>query len=39
VVARRGLHADPIATAVSVMGETKGRAVFRKRVRKLIVVE
>lgn len=39
VVARRGLEADPIATAVSVMGEARGRAVFRHRVRKLIVVE
>lgn len=38
VVARRGLEADPIATAVSVMGEQKGRAVFRKRLTKLIVV-
>jgi FAD:protein FMN transferase len=38
VVARRGLEADPIATAVSVMGERRGRAVFEKRVRKLIVV-
>ena len=38
VVARRGLEADPIATAVSVMGEERGRAVFGRRVRKLIVV-
>ena len=38
VVARRGLDADPIATAVSVMGELRGRAVFQRRVRKLIVV-
>jgi thiamine biosynthesis lipoprotein len=38
VVARRGLDADPIATAVSVMGEQRGRAVFEKRVRKLIAV-
>jgi FAD:protein FMN transferase len=38
VVARTGLDADPIATAVSVMGEQKGRAVFQKRVRKLIVL-
>jgi thiamine biosynthesis lipoprotein len=38
VVARRGLDADPIATAVSVMGEERGRAVFQKRVRKLTVV-
>jgi thiamine biosynthesis lipoprotein len=38
VVARRGLDADPIATAVSVMGERKGRAVFQTRVKKLIVV-
>ncbi len=38
VVARRGLDADPIATAVSVMGEEKGRAVFQRRVRKLIIV-
>jgi thiamine biosynthesis lipoprotein len=38
VVARRGLEADPMATAVSVMGEKRGRAVFEKRVRKLIVV-
>lgn len=38
VVARRGLDADPIATAVSVLGERRGRAVFQQRVRKLIVV-
>jgi thiamine biosynthesis lipoprotein len=38
VVARRGLVADPIATAVSVLGEERGRAVFEKRVQKLIVV-
>jgi thiamine biosynthesis lipoprotein len=38
VVARRGLDADPIATAVSVMGEKRGRAVFHRRVRRLIVV-
>jgi FAD:protein FMN transferase len=38
VVARRGLEADPIATAVSVMGEQRGRAVFEKRVKKMIVV-
>ena len=38
VVARRGLDADPIATAVSVLGEARGRAIFQKRVRKLIVV-
>jgi thiamine biosynthesis lipoprotein len=37
VVARRGLDADPIATAVSVMGEERGRAVFKKRVKKLLV--
>lgn len=38
VVARRGLDADPVATAVSVLGEERGRAVFQKRVTKLIVV-
>lgn len=38
VVAGKGLDADPIATAVSVMGEGRGKAVFQKRVRKLIVV-
>jgi FAD:protein FMN transferase len=38
VIARKGLEADPIATAVSVMGEKRGRAVFEKRVRTLIVV-
>jgi thiamine biosynthesis lipoprotein len=38
VVARCGLLADPIATAVSVMGEARGRTVFGRRVRKLIVV-
>lgn len=38
VVARRGLDADPIATAVSVMGEQRGRAVFQGRVKRLIVV-
>jgi thiamine biosynthesis lipoprotein len=37
VVARRGLDADPIATAVSVMGEEKGREVFQRRVRRLII--
>jgi FAD:protein FMN transferase len=37
VVARRGLDADPIATAVSVMGEPRGRKIFQKKVRKLIV--
>jgi thiamine biosynthesis lipoprotein len=37
VVARRGLDADPIATAVSVMGEERGRWVFEKRVRQVIV--
>ena len=36
VVARRGLDADPIATAVSVMGEERGRVVFERRVKKLI---
>jgi thiamine biosynthesis lipoprotein len=39
VVARRGLDADPIATAVSVMGEQRGRAMLERRVRKLIVVQ
>jgi thiamine biosynthesis lipoprotein len=39
VVARRGLDADPIATAVSVLGELKGRAVFQRRVRKLMIVK
>jgi len=38
VIARRGLDADPIATAVSVLGEQRGRAVFQRRVRRLIVV-
>jgi thiamine biosynthesis lipoprotein len=38
VVARRGLDADPIATAVSVLGEERGKAVFRKRVKKLVIV-
>jgi thiamine biosynthesis lipoprotein len=38
VVARRGLDADPIATAVSVLGEVQGKAVFQKRVKKLIIV-
>ncbi len=38
VVARRGLDADPIATAISVMGEERGRVVFGRRVKKLIVV-
>jgi thiamine biosynthesis lipoprotein len=38
VIARRGLDADPIATAVSVMGENRGRAVFEKRVRQLSTV-
>jgi thiamine biosynthesis lipoprotein len=37
-IARRGLDADPIATAVSVLGEQRGRAVFQRRVRRLIVV-
>ncbi len=39
VVAKTGLEADPIATAVSVMGETKGRAVFEKRVQKLLILK
>ena len=39
VVARRGLEADPIATAVSVTGEIRGRAMFGKRLKKLLVVE
>jgi thiamine biosynthesis lipoprotein len=38
VVARRGLDSDPIGTAVSVIGEKQGRALFQKRVTKLIVV-
>jgi len=38
VVARRGLEADPIATAVSVLGEKRGRAVFLRRTMKLVVV-
>jgi thiamine biosynthesis lipoprotein len=38
VVARRGLDADPIATAVSVLGEQRGRAIFERQVTKLIVV-
>jgi FAD:protein FMN transferase len=38
VIARRGLDADPIATAVSVMGEKRGLGVFQRRVKKLIVV-
>jgi thiamine biosynthesis lipoprotein len=38
VVARRGLDADPIATAISVMGEERGRRVFQGRVRKVIIV-
>ena len=38
VIAQRGLDADPIATAVSVLGEKRGRAIFEKRVTKLIVV-
>ena len=39
VIARRGIDADPVATAVSVMGEAQGRAAFEKRVKKLIVVK
>jgi len=38
VVARRGVDADPIGMAVCVIGETRGRAIFEKRVRKLIIV-
>jgi thiamine biosynthesis lipoprotein len=38
VVARRSLDADPIATAVSVLGEQRGREIFERRVTKLIVV-
>lgn len=38
VVARRGLDADPIATAVSVLGGERGRAVFQGRVKRLVVV-
>jgi len=37
VVARRGLDADPIATAVSIMGAQRGRQIFQKKVRQLIV--
>jgi thiamine biosynthesis lipoprotein len=37
VIARRGLDADPIATAVSVVGEQRGREIFQKRVMRLIV--
>ena len=37
VVARRGLEADPIATAISVLGEERGRALFGRRVRSLLV--
>jgi thiamine biosynthesis lipoprotein len=39
VVARSGLDADPIATAVSVIGEKKGRALFQTKIKKLTVVE
>jgi thiamine biosynthesis lipoprotein len=39
VVARRGLDADPIATAISVLGEQRGRAIFQVRVKKLLIVK
>ncbi|HVO98629.1 MAG TPA: FAD:protein FMN transferase [Bryobacteraceae bacterium] len=38
VVARRGLDADPIATAVSVLGEQRGQAIFQRKVKRLVVV-
>jgi len=37
VIARRGLDADPIATAVSVLGEERGRAIFGKQIQRLTV--
>lgn len=37
VIARRGLDADPLATAISVLGETRGRALLGKRFKGLIV--
>jgi len=36
---QRKLDADPIATAVSVIGEKKGRALFQTKIKKLTVVE
>ncbi len=39
VIARRGLDADPLATAISVLGEARGRALLAKRLRRLIVSE
>jgi FAD:protein FMN transferase len=37
VVASRGLDADPVATAVSVLGEARGRALLSKHFRRLVV--
>lgn len=37
VIAHRGLDADPLATAISVLGEARGRVLLSKRFQKLIV--
>lgn len=37
VVARRGIDADALATAISVLGPERGRALLSKRFEKLIV--
>lgn len=39
VVARRGLDADPLATAISVLGVARGRALLSNRFVKLILSE
>jgi thiamine biosynthesis lipoprotein len=36
VVARRGLDADPLATAISLLGEPRGRALLSHRFRRLM---
>jgi thiamine biosynthesis lipoprotein len=37
VVARRGMDADSMATAISVIGEARGREILGRRIRELIV--
>jgi FAD:protein FMN transferase len=37
VIARRGIDADPLATAISVLGEPRGRALLGSRARRIII--
>lgn len=39
VVARHGIDADALATAISVLGPERGRALLSKRFRKLLVAQ